>query len=136
MFRSSVHLFSKRALLGIALAAAMPVAAFAQGGNSASSSAGAGNQHPMMGQSSHSMMGKSSMGAPKHTNSTSASAKPGGSPWVKSIQAALNRKEHAHLAVDGKLGVETRTALAKFQQAHGIKPSGRPTKATQKALGM
>jgi peptidoglycan hydrolase-like protein with peptidoglycan-binding domain len=34
------------------------------------------------------------------------------------------------------MGVETRTALEKFQKAHGLKPTGKPTKATQHALGM
>lgn len=126
MSRSSVHVFSKRTLLGVAFAAALPAAALAQAGNPASAGAG----------SRHSMMGHSSMGTPTNANSSSMGAKPGGSPQIKSIQAALNRKEHAHLAVDGKLGVQTRTALEKFQKAHGIKPSGQPTKATQKALGM
>lgn len=49
--------------------------------------------------------------------------------WVKSIQSALNRKEHAHLAVDGKLGAQTMAALKKFQITHGLPATGRPTKA-------
>lgn len=77
-------------------------------------------------------------------NSQSKSSKPmmghagkgTGSPWVKSIQAALNRKEHAHLAVDGKMGRETEIALKKFQKTHGLKPTGHPNKATDHALGM
>ncbi len=123
MFRSSVHLLSRRTLLGIALAAALPVAAFAQAGNAASSSAGAGSPH-------------ASTAAPKKSHATSMRPKPGGSPQVKSVQAALNRKEHAHLAVDGVMGAKTRAALEKFQKAHGIKPTGRLNEATEKALGM
>ncbi|MHB1513286.1 MAG: peptidoglycan-binding domain-containing protein [Acidiferrobacter sp.] len=128
MSRSSGPLFSKRTLLGIALASALPIVAFAQTSNTPSSSAQTG--------SSHSMMGNGSMGTPNNTSATPMKGKPAGSARVKSIQAALNRKEHAHLAVDGLMGKQTRTALEKFQKAHGIKPSGRPTKATQKALGM
>ncbi len=128
MSRLSMPLFSKRTLLAIALASAFPVAAFAQASNSPSSSAQTGG--------SHSMTGNASMGTAKHTSSTSMKAQPTGNPRVKSIQAALNRKEHAHLAVDGLMGRQTRTALEKFQKTHGIKPSGRPTKATEKALGM
>jgi peptidoglycan hydrolase-like protein with peptidoglycan-binding domain len=128
MSRSSGSLFSKRTLLGIALASALPIVAFAQTSNAPSSSAQTG--------SAHSMMGNGSMGTPNNTSSTPMKGKPAGNARVKSIQAALNRKEHAHLAVDGLMGKQTRTALEKFQKAHGIKPSGRPTKATQKALGM
>lgn len=128
MLRTSIHLFSKRTLLGLALAATLPVAAFAQAGGTASSSAGAANQHAMM--------GSASKGASKGAHPASMKAKPTGSPRIKSIQAALNRKEHAHLAVDGMMGAQTRAALTRFQKAHGIKPTGRPTKATEKALGM
>lgn len=136
MSRLSMRLVIKRTLLGVTLAGALPAIAFAQAAPSSSQHASASG-HPMMGHQG--MMGHHGMGAPKTTGAspmTGSTGKPGGSPWVKSIQAALNRKEHAHLAVDGKMGPETRTALEKFQKAHGIKPTGRPTKATQKDLGI
>ncbi len=138
MARLRIRLLTKRTLLGVVLAGALPAAAFAQaGGAQSSSQTGAASGHPMMGHPG--MMGHHGMGAPKTTGAspmTGSTGKAGGSPWVKSIQAALNRKEHAHLAVDGKMGPETRTALEKFQKAHGIKPTGRPNKATQKDLGL
>lgn len=59
-----------------------------------------------------------------------------GSPWVKSIQAALNKKENAHLMVDGFMGKQTKAALKKFQMAHKLKATGTPNKATDKALGL
>ena len=129
MSRLRIRLLTKRALLGVVLASALPAVAFAQaGGAQSSSQAGAASGHPMMGHAG--------MGAPKTTGANPMTGKSGGSPWVKSIQAALNRKEHAHLAVDGKMGPETRTALEKFQKAHGIKPTGRPNKVTEKDLGL
>jgi peptidoglycan hydrolase-like protein with peptidoglycan-binding domain len=129
MSRLRIRLLTKRALLGVVLASALPAVAFAQaGGAQSSSQTGAASGHPMMGHAG--------MGAPKTTGANPMAGKSGGSPWVKSIQAALNRKEHAHLAVDGKMGPETRTALEKFQKAHGIKPTGRPNKVTEKDLGL
>ncbi|MHB8252676.1 MAG: peptidoglycan-binding domain-containing protein [Acidiferrobacter sp.] len=118
---------SQKTVLAMVLASALlPVAALAQMGDSASMGSG---------QSGHSMMG----GGP-HTNSSKPMAgntsKSGESARVKSIQAALNRKEHAHLAIDGKMGHQTRMALEKFQKAHGLKPTGHPDKATDHALGM
>lgn len=125
----TVKALSKRTLLSAALAAAFPIVAFAQTGGSMSSSHmdSSPNSRPMMTSGPH------TTGSQPTTGST---GKPGGSPWIKSIQAALNRKEHAHLAVDGKMGKETRTALKKFQKSHGLKPTGTPNKATQHALGM
>lgn len=121
---SKIHqgLLSKPAVFAMALACAAPIAAFAQMAGTGSSGTGS-----TMGDNSHSASGKPMMG---HTGKTT------GSPWVKSIQAALNRKEHAHLAVDGKMGRETEIALKKFQKTHGLKPTGHPNKATDHALGM
>ncbi len=133
MSQSPLRRVLKRTILGAVLAGALPAAAFAQGGGSdASPQAGTASSHPMTSES-HMAAGPQTTEA---SHPTGSMAKHGGSPWVKSIQAALNRKEHAHLAVDGKMGIETRTALEKFQKAHGLKPTGRPTKATQQALGM
>ncbi|WP_297360747.1 peptidoglycan-binding domain-containing protein [Acidiferrobacter sp.] len=124
--------FTHRTLLGVVLAAALPAAAFGQvGGTPSSSQTGAA--------SGHSMMGQPGTGAPRTTGAgamTGSAHKPGSSPRIKSLQSALNRKEHAHLAVDGKMGPETRAALEKFQKAHGLKPTGHPDKATEKDLGL
>lgn len=56
-----------------------------------------------------------------------------GSAMVKSAQAALN-KAGASLAVDGIMGPKTRAALKSFQQANGLKATGRLDKATRAAL--
>jgi len=56
-----------------------------------------------------------------------------GSAMVKSAQEALN-KEGAALAVDGIMGPKTRAALKSYQQAHGLKATGRLDKATRAAL--
>ena len=110
---------SKRTVLAMVFASALPIAAFAETGGAMSSGATA-------------PMGSSSSGQPMAAHA----GKSGGSPWVKSIQTALNRKEHAHLAVDGKMGHATEIALKKFQKTHGLKPTGHPDKATDHALGM
>lgn len=57
----------------------------------------------------------------------------GGSAAVKGMQEALN-KQGAKLAVDGKMGPKTRAALKSFQQAHGLKATGKLDKATRAAL--
>ncbi|HKO09129.1 MAG TPA: peptidoglycan-binding domain-containing protein [Alphaproteobacteria bacterium] len=56
-----------------------------------------------------------------------------GSAMVKSAQEALN-KEGAALAADGILGPKTHAALKSYQQAHGLKATGRLDKATRAAL--
>lgn len=110
MFKIQQALLPKSAVFVAVLACAAPLAAFA----AHTGTTGPSGSAPTMG----------------HTGKTT------GSPWIKSIQAALNRKEHAHLAVDGKMGRETEIALKKFQQTHGLKPTGHPNKATDHALGM
>jgi len=135
MQKFKLSLISKRTVLAIAIAGGLPLAAFAETGAAApygttgsSGSMGSGaSDHPMMNQAHH--------GAAA-SPTTGSAHKVGGRAWVKSIQAALNHKEHAHLAVDGKMGHETRTALEKFQKHHGLKPTGHPNKATDRALGM
>lgn len=128
MSKSVIACLSKRTILAALFAAALPMTALAATGNAMSSSAmgSSSESKPMMGDASHTTGSQTPAG---HAGKA-------GSPWVKSIQAALNRKEHAHLAVDGKMGMETRTALEKFQKTHGLKATGKPNKATEHALGM
>lgn len=124
----------RRTVLAAVFASALPVAALAH-----MASSGASGSQGSMGSSSmgSNMKGPSTMHPTTGAYPTSGSVnKSGGSPWVKSIQAALNRKQHSHLLVDGKIGRATRTALEKFQKSHGIKPTGHVNKATAKALGM
>jgi peptidoglycan hydrolase-like protein with peptidoglycan-binding domain len=52
---------------------------------------------------------------------------------VERLQTALNTNG-AQLAVDGKMGPKTRTALEAFQKAHGLKATGRVDKETMAAL--
>lgn len=56
-----------------------------------------------------------------------------GSASVKDAQEALN-KQGAGLTVDGKMGPKTQAALKSFQQAHGLKATGKLDKATKAAL--
>lgn len=56
-----------------------------------------------------------------------------GSTAVKDAQEALN-KQGAGLTVDGKMGPKTQAALKSFQQAHGLKATGKLDKATKAAL--
>ncbi len=56
-----------------------------------------------------------------------------GSTAVKDAQEALN-KQGAGLTVDGKMGPKTQAALKSFQQAHGLKATGKLDKPTKTAL--
>ena len=58
-----------------------------------------------------------------------------GSTHVKAIQEALNH-EGAKLAVDGRMGKNTRDALKSFQTAHGLKATGHADAKTLEALGL
>ncbi len=60
----------------------------------------------------------------------------GGMAQIKSIQLALNRKDHSHLTVNGKMDRSTRSALERFQRAHGLKSTGQVNPPTLKALGI
>ncbi len=123
MSRLRIPLPAKRMLLGLVLAGGLPAAAFAQGG--------AAGGHPMTGHQG--MIAPKAAGAsPK----AGGAGKLSGHPWVKSLQAALNRREHAHLTVDGIMGPKTRASLKLFQKAHGLKPTGHLDKATEKDLGI
>jgi peptidoglycan DL-endopeptidase CwlO len=52
---------------------------------------------------------------------------------VERLQTALNANG-ATLTVDGKMGPQTSAALTAFQQAHGLKVTGRIDKETMAAL--
>jgi peptidoglycan hydrolase-like protein with peptidoglycan-binding domain len=52
---------------------------------------------------------------------------------VERLQTALNANG-AKLVVDGKMGPKTSAALTAFQQAHGLKVTGRIDKETMAAL--
>lgn len=54
---------------------------------------------------------------------------------VMALQQALN-KNGAKLAVDGRMGKMTRSALRKYQKDNGLKTTGMPDKATKAKLGM
>lgn len=54
---------------------------------------------------------------------------------VMALQAALN-KNGAKLAVDGRMGKQTRTALRAWQKANGLKSTGMADKATKAKLGL
>jgi len=54
---------------------------------------------------------------------------------VEALQAALN-KNGAQLAVDGRMGKRTRTALRAWQKANGLKATGVADKATMAKLGL
>ncbi|HTI79746.1 MAG TPA: peptidoglycan-binding domain-containing protein [Acetobacteraceae bacterium] len=54
---------------------------------------------------------------------------------VAHVQMALNANGAA-LDVDGKWGSKTSAALAAYQKAHSLKPTGKMNGATAKALGL
>ncbi len=125
MSRVRIPLSAKRMLLGLVLAGGLPAAAFAQGG--------AAGGHPMTGHQGTATPTPKAGGASPEAG---GAGKLGGHPWVKSLQAALNRREHAHLTVDGIMGPKTRASLKLFQKAHGLKPTGHLDKATEQDLGI
>ncbi len=53
---------------------------------------------------------------------------------VRWIQSSLNRILGAHLALDGKMGAETRNAIRIFQQRYGLRPDGIMGPQTERAL--
>ena len=48
------------------------------------------------------------------------------SEFTKSLQRELKRLGHDPGVVDGKMGPSTRGALRRFQEAHGLSPTGDP----------
>ena len=75
------------------------------------------------------------MTSPAVAASTMSKKKMGGSSSVKAAQEALN-KNGAILAVDGKMGPQTKAAIKSFQQSHGLKATGHLDKATKAALNI
>jgi membrane-bound lytic murein transglycosylase B len=74
-----------------------------------------------------------------HTESERPSAQTPSSDYVKSLQHELKRAGYDPGLTDGKLGPATRQALRRFQEAHGLAPTGDPdiptlTKLLEKGL--
>jgi peptidoglycan hydrolase-like protein with peptidoglycan-binding domain len=65
----------------------------------------------------------------------SLAAKSTQSSSVKAVQSALN-KEGYNVAVDGKMGKQTQTALKQYQKANGLKVTGKIDSATKAKLGI
>ena len=65
----------------------------------------------------------------------SFAAKSAPSNQVKAVQTALN-KEGYKLAVDGKMGKQTHSALMKYQKANGLAATGKADAATLQKLGV
>jgi peptidoglycan hydrolase-like protein with peptidoglycan-binding domain len=65
----------------------------------------------------------------------SFAAKSASSEQVKAVQTAPN-KEGYKLAVDGKMGKQTHSALMKYQKASGFPATGKADAATLKKLGV
>jgi len=57
-----------------------------------------------------------------------------GIPYAKWIQSALNKTMGLQLAVDGDIGVKTRSAIRSFQQKNGLGVDGDVGPATEAAL--
>ena len=57
------------------------------------------------------------------------------SEQVKAVQTALN-KEGYKVAVDGKMGKQTHSALMKYQKANGLPETGKADATTLKKLGV
>jgi peptidoglycan hydrolase-like protein with peptidoglycan-binding domain len=48
------------------------------------------------------------------------------SDFIKSLQRALKRVGYDPGVVDGRMGPSTQRALKRFQEAHGLPPTGAP----------
>jgi peptidoglycan hydrolase-like protein with peptidoglycan-binding domain len=62
--------------------------------------------------------------APSEANRPTAG--PPSSGFIKSLQRELKRAGHDPGVMDGKMGPATRQALRRFQEAHGLSPTGNP----------
>jgi membrane-bound lytic murein transglycosylase B len=60
------------------------------------------------------------------TGSDSPSAQTLSSDYIKSLQRELKRAGYDPGVMDGKMGPATRQALRRFQEAHGLAPTGDP----------
>jgi peptidoglycan hydrolase-like protein with peptidoglycan-binding domain len=65
----------------------------------------------------------------------SFAAKAAPSSQVKAVQTALNREGYK-VAVDGKMGKQTHSALMKYQKANGLHATGKADAPTLKKLGV
>ena len=55
---------------------------------------------------------------------------------ARSVQAALQNRGYYAGAIDGQFGPESQQAIARFQQANGLKPTGLINSSTLRALGL
>jgi len=55
---------------------------------------------------------------------------------VSQVQAALAREGYYHGSIDGSVGPETRNALRRYQQKHGLEVTGRIDQGVIEALGL
>jgi membrane-bound lytic murein transglycosylase B len=60
------------------------------------------------------------------TELDSSSAQMLSSGYIKSLQRELKRAGYDPGVMDGKMGPATRQALRRFQEAHGLAPTGDP----------
>lgn len=110
-------------------------------GNSSSQSGASGEHSPSQARSSSSdqsgsgSMGQGSMGQAGSGMSESHSAMTGQSSGnVKEAQQTLKDQGLYKGKVDGKLGPQTKSALAKFQKQNGLKQTAQLDHPTMKAL--
>jgi LAS superfamily LD-carboxypeptidase LdcB len=64
----------------------------------------------------------------------SETAAPGTKNYTRWVQTSLNKLLATRLATDGVAGAQTRSAIRKFQQQHGLRASGIVDSRTQAAL--
>ncbi len=117
MTKTTIRLAALSAALMFGVATVLPLAATAQ---TQPSPAPATQAAPMT------SMPKTHMHHHRHHHHAGIAA-------VKSAQEALN-KEGGALTVDGIMGPKTHAALKSYQQAHGLKATGRLDRATRAAL--
>lgn len=111
--------------VGAALLAGTSAVALAQTDNS--------NSNPSYGQSTGTRPGANDSNATMRGN---ASGRMNMSPdRVKEVQNALDQKGQ-HVAVDGKWGKQTGSALRNFQKENGLRPTGRLDPETAQKLGL
>jgi peptidoglycan hydrolase-like protein with peptidoglycan-binding domain len=75
------------------------------------------------------MLGRKTEGPEDHRGATKH-------PNVMAAQQALKDKGHDPGMIDGKMGPRTRTAVAHYQKAEGLKVTGRLDDDTRAKLGM
>ena len=75
-------------------------------------------------------------GAPTKGEKMETEAPMKGSEDTKKLQEALKAKGHDPGPIDGVIGPKTKSALSAFQQASGIKDTGRLDDQTAEKLGV